>query len=364
MAILDNMVVSSIVGDVDTGGWTANCQLLNDQATAEYGRHVLVWHRTQESGVWPPGYAIALNASIVPKAVNWDRRMSSTEILLGTSHVFLQNAGLQGLFFTDQAHVDPVPVPPDAFDQHEIVTMTLGSIVKHIVEKHTNISQAAGGWVNTDYVQVANSTLVNVRTVRESNSIWSTLKEIGDTEFFVVFFRKDDTLVYDCHPQFAAVLADVTVIFDASMIIGAPSVTYNDLAVPDQVRLYALTDEGDTIRAYYPADITAEGRKHKLTNIRCNTQARLDQLAFRLFNFMQRRYQARITLPGAWGLQFELYDRVGMTYAGTAINGVSFNWANKKFWLSNITVNRLASFGAVSELTLEEEFFGEDYFYA
>jgi hypothetical protein len=351
---VETLIVSTLQGDVDTGGWTCNSGFLNDQALADYGRHAKVFHLPEGNNIWEADWLMGIDGSIIPKTVTWDRKQSATEIVISTSQMFLQNAGIQGIFFSEQ----PAPANP-----HQMTGLNLGKIVKHIVEEHTNCSIAAGGWVDTSGIDTVNSTTVNVYTVRESNSMWSTLKAIADNEFYVVYFTKDDKLLYTQHPMFAAVLPAVTLGIDNTMILGQPRVTYRDMMLPDQVKLYALTDEGTTLQSFYPANMGTEGRIHKISNIRCNTQARLDVLSFRLYNFLRRRYQCDITLPGSWGLLLELYDRVEVTYTGTASNGVAFVWGNKKFWVSKINISRMQGRTATTEFTLEEEFFGEDYFY-
>jgi hypothetical protein len=244
---------------------------------------------------------------------------------------------------------------------HEMTGLNLGKIVEHIVEKHTNLPD----WVDTSGIDTVNSTTLNKLRIDESSSIWNVLQTIASHEFYVVYFTKQDHLIYNCHPAFAATLPAVTMTIDSRYILGQPTVDFRDDILTDQVWLGALTDDGKILESKYPAHMSAEGRIYKnYQGLRCNVLARLDQLAFRQYQHLNRRYIVKLTMPGAWGLLLELYDRISLTYTGTAANGVEFAWAAKKFWLTNISVSRVYDFGAVTELTLEEENFGEGYFYA
>jgi hypothetical protein len=117
-----------------------------------------------------------------------------------------------------------------------------------------------------------------------------------------------------------------------------------------------LTDGGDILTSSYPAQFGSNGRIDRSQNrIRCNSQARLDVLAERYFNFQNREYNVRLMIPGAWGLRLELYDRVYLNYTGTSRNGVDVAFVNAPFWINGINVQRVGNFGAVSELRLEQE---------
>jgi hypothetical protein len=340
--ITQQLLFDSIEGDSETGGWTASCSSLNAQNIAEYGRHVSIYHCPEGGGRWSDDYLLALDGTMFPKSIRWDRGQSATDVVVSTSHAFLQNAGVQGIYFSRQSS----PSNP-----HQMTNLTLGRIVYHIVRYHTNLAD----WVDLSGIDVEGSTAVDVYTVRESNSIWDTLKSIASNEFYVVYFTRTDRLMYRPHPMFDAAPPPPVVTLDRTCIIGQPSIEYRDMVFPDQVQLYALTDTGQILQAFYPSNMGAEGRRHRVTNIRCNSQSRLNTLASRLYQYLRKRFTLTVTLPGSWGLNLELYDRVAVTYSGTASNGVQFNWNQKKFWITSIRVTRLHQFGAVSEITLEEE---------
>lgn len=345
--------IESITGDIGRGGWECTASFINAQGYADYSRRAEVFWLAEGLGVWDADWRCGLRGFILPQSVTWDRGQGKTDVTLATSHVFLENAGLQGMFFSTSA-------TPSPSNKHQAKSWTLGGIIKHIVSEHTNITD----WVDISGIETTNSTSINYYTVQESDSMWDTIKRIGDNEFYVPYFTKSDRLVYNVHPMFASTLPEPVVTFDSSCIIGQPRVEYRYDVMPDQVQLYALTDDGKVLTSFYPDNIASDGRRHKVTNIRCNGQARLDQLAHQLYMFLQRRFRANISIAGAWGLSMELYDRVEVTYSGTSANGVQFVWDQKKFWVSQISVRRVHDFGAVTELVLDEENFSEGYFYS
>lgn len=341
------LIISTINGDADRGGWQVNANFANDHDEAVYGRRVEFYALPEGGGVWEENYKQIINGSLLPQNLIYDRRQSQTAVIVSTSDVFLNNAGLQGIYFTEQSN----PQNP-----HQITGLNLGKIVKHIVEQHTNIStQTAGGWVDTTGIDIVNSTSVDVYTVRQSNSIWQTIADIASNEFYVRYFTKQDRLIYEQHPQFKSAVLDVVVTFNDNNIVGQPELIYRSDVITDQVLLYALTDTGQILTAKYPENVGTDGRRQKYANLRCNSQARLDLLAQRAYKFLNRSYDFRLSIAGPWGVYLELYDRIQVTYTGTIKNGVSITWSQKKFWVKSINVQRIGNFAAVTELYLEEE---------
>jgi hypothetical protein len=162
-------------------------------------------------------------------------------------------------------------------------------------------------------------------------------------------------LIYEPHPQFKADIPDVVLTLDVNNIVAQPELVYRSDVTTDQVLLYALSDTGAILTAEYPANIGTDGRRQKFTNLRCNSQTRLNLLAQRAYKFLNRDYDFRVSVAGPWGIYLELYDRVQVTYTGTDKNGVVIDWNEKKFWVKTINVTRVGNFGAVSEFMLEEE---------
>jgi hypothetical protein len=355
-----SLIVQSIEGDGDRGGWQATASFANDQDEAAYGRRTDLYWTPEGDGVWADEPILAMTGSILPQSVRFDIRQSGTPLTIVTTDAFMTSAGLQGIYFTD---VDP-PTNP-----HQYTDLRLGTTVKHIIEQHTNISSTAnvqntdgtdsgnpiGGWVDTSNIDVIFTTKIDVITVRQANALWQAIKDIGRNEFYVAYMSKDDKFNYEPHPVFKSVLDPFTLAIDDTMIVGQPEIQFRDRVDMDQVVLAALTDDGEILRAEFPTDITAQGRRKNITNLRCNDQNRLDNLAQRAFSFESRLYNLRIQLPGASGLYFELFDRVSFTYSGTARNGVSLSFSAEPFFINKIRVNRVGNFGAITDLELEQE---------
>lgn len=345
-----NLIIQSLSGDATKGGWQASASFANDQEKALYARHVEIYNKLEGGGVWEDNYKISIDGSILPQSVVFDRRQSQTSVTISTSDTFLSNAGFQGVYFVDRSFVNP------PYNPHQIENLNLGKVIKHIVEGHTNIADSVpGGWVDTFGIDTLHSTSIDVITVRNSNSIWQTLETVAKNEFYVRYFTKQDKLIYEPHPQYKAVLPDSVLTLDTSNIVGQPEVIYRTDVAVDQAQLYAITDAGVILTSEYPSNIGTDGRRQKFSNLRCNSQSRLDLLAERAYKFLNRTYNLRVTVGGAWGSRLELYDRVSVTYTGTDRNGVSIDWTDKKFWIDTINVTRIGNFGATTELMLEEE---------
>lgn len=353
-------ILQSIEGDGVRGGWQATGSFANDQDEAVFGRRVDIYFTGEGDGNFIVDPVLGLRGSILPQSVRFDIRQSGTEFTVATTDNFLSNSGLQGIYFTD---TDPATHP------HQYVDLRLGTIVKHIIEQHTNISSTAniqntdgtdsgnpiGGWVDTSGIDVITSTKVDVFTVRQSNSIMQAVKKIAKNEFYVSYFTKRDEFIYEQHPVFKATLDAITLAIDDTMIVGQPEIVFRDQVDMDQVVLSALTDDGDIIRSSFPTAITALGRRLNITNLRCNDQNRLDVLAQRAFSFESRLYNLRLVLPGPWGSYLELFDRVSFTYSGTTRNGVSLTFSAEPFYIEKIRVSRSGNFGALTTLELQQE---------
>lgn len=355
------LVLQSVGGDASRGGWQATGHFANQQDVAAYSRRSYIYYLPEGGGDWDAVYHLGLSGQILPQSVNFNRALSRTQVTIPTADAFLNNAGLQGIYFVD----DATPANP-----HQVNGLNLGAIVQHIIEQHCNISSTAfiqnsdstystnpvGGWCDTSNIDTANSTTADVYTVRQSNSMWTTLRQIAANEFYVCYFDKFNRFNYQVHPQFAAVLPSPVVTLDSSNIIGLPEVTFRDRVLIDQAVLMALTDDGQILTSSYPAQFGSNGRiDRSQNNLRCNSQARLDVLAERYFNFQNRQYGLRVSIAGAWGLMLDLYDRVYVNYTGTSINGADVSFSNEPFWVEGIEVQRVGNFGAISTLTLEQE---------
>lgn len=353
-------ILQSINGDGQRGGWQATGSFANDQDEVAFGRRVDLYFQHAANGFWAPSSIRAMSGSMLPESVRWDIRQSASEVTVTTSNYFLDNSALRGIYFTDS---DP------SFNPHQHNDLRLGAIVQHIIEQHTNISSTAfvqngdstysstlvGGWSDTSNIDTIFSTKVAAFTRRQANSLWQAIKDIAKNEFYVAYFSKDDAFNYEPHPVFKITLDPITVDLDSTMIVGQPVIKYRDKIDLDQAVLSALTDTGTILTSSYPDTIGIQGRTFALTNLRCNDQNRLDNLAQRLFSFENRTYDLRVQLAGPAGLYLELFDRVSLTYSGTARNGVSLSFSAEPFFIDKIRVNRVGNFGAITELDLIQQ---------
>jgi hypothetical protein len=355
-----NFILQSIEGDGDRGGWQATGSFANDQDEAVYGRRVDIYWLPEGDGTWANNSILGMSGSILPQSVRFDIRQSGTPVTVTTSNFFLDGSALRGIYFTD---TDPITNP------HQYADLRLGTIIKHIVEQHTNISSTAnvqnddgtdsgnpiGGWSDTSNTDIIFTTKVDAFTRRQSNSLWQAVKDIGKNEFYVAYFSKDDSFNYEPHPVFKTTLDPFTLAIDDTMIVGQPEIRFRDKVNLDQAVLAALTDEGEILNAQFPTAQTVQGRSLNITNLRCNDQNRLNTLAQRVFSFESRLYDLKLQLPGPAGLYLELFDRVSFTYSGTSRNGVDLSFSAEPFFVNKIRVNRVGNFGAITELELEQE---------
>jgi len=355
-----SLILQSIDGDGDRGGWQATGSFANDQDEAEYGRRVDIYFLTEGDGIWLGTSLLGLSGSILPQSVKWDIRQSGTPVTITTSNFFLDNSALRGIYFTD---TDP-PTNP-----HQYADLRLGTIARHIIEQHSNISSTAtvqnddgtdsgdpiGGWSDTSNIDVVFTTKVDAFTRRQNNSLWQAIKDVAKNEFYVAYFGKNDSFNYEPHPVFKSTLDPFTLAIDANMVIGQPEIQFRDKIDMDQVTLAALTDDGQILNASFPVEMTAQGRSLNITNLRCNDQNRLNTLAQRVFSFESRLYNLKIQLPGPAGLYLELFDRVSFSYTGTARNGVSLSFSAEPFFIKRIRVTRIGNYGAITDLELEQE---------
>jgi hypothetical protein len=340
--------------------WQATGSFANDQDEAVYGRRVDIYWLPEGDGTWANNSILGMSGSILPQSVRFDIRQSGTPVTVTTSNFFLDGSALRGIYFTD---TDPITNP------HQYADLRLGTIIKHIVEQHTNISSTAnvqnddgtdsgnpiGGWSDTSNTDIIFTTKVDAFTRRQSNSLWQAVKDIGKNEFYVAYFSKDDSFNYEPHPVFKTTLDPFTLAIDDTMIVGQPEIRFRDKVNLDQAVLAALTDEGEILNAQFPTAQTVQGRSLNITNLRCNDQNRLNTLAQRVFSFESRLYDLKLQLPGPAGLYLELFDRVSFTYSGTSRNGVDLSFSAEPFFVNKIRVNRVGNFGAITELELEQE---------
>lgn len=385
MADITELVeIDRISASVDSGGWECRFRVKQDTDAIETNQEVFVRWRGGFGG--PPGVErLGFKGYVLPTKLTADLTGSEVEYVAQTSDGFLRRGWLQGISFAEvdaRSHYhefsDDATECPAEIMGHDL---NLGKIIAHILGyydtcvdigpewvAHTNLvfnaANNPNGWIDLSNVETSTWTVGNtggsmattIYIVRETNSIWSRLQEIARNEFFVIHFDKLDNLYYRRHPMFETVLPNVVMTFEDSFGLGPFTATPLGENQIEQVVLHAVTDDEDTLHAYYPASpVFIYGNKEERTNIRCNDQNTLDSWCQRLYEFLNRDYSVRWTAPGACGLLFEILDRVAITYSGTAYNGLHVNWTDKKFWVHEIEVAPHDIFGAVTTFTLEAE---------
>lgn len=375
--------ITQISGSLNRGGWEVQFMLLSPCGVSGARTTNLV-HRWQNVKVkWrgafggPPGISrMAFDGWVIPQRFQFDRTMSTAQFIAQTSDGILRRGWCQGIGFAEVddrdnyhqfEHLDPGCGESMAWD------MRMGKLVKHILGyydecddltspqwvAHTNMvyhpTENPHGWITLDNVDTTASCATERYIVRETNNLWSRLREIARNEFYELVFDKTDTLFYKPHPMYGALPIPVMT-FDESFVLTPPRVQERDVDRLRQVKLHAVTDEGDTMHADYPVSPAhTYGNVLDISRIRCNVQASLDLWAERKYKFENRAYTVRWTAPGLCGLLFEILDRVQITYSGTDANGVHLDWNAKRFWIHEIVVTPDPAHGGRTVFTLEEE---------
>lgn len=387
MIDIDNAEVVRINGSEQRGGWECVLRVTQDTDILEINQHVVLTWRGGFSG--PPGIIrTAFDGNVMSARTQFDRPTSVVDIVAQTTDGAIREYGwLQGLGLADTA-----ADPRDHYHQWDSVTgggaaerLTIGRIIRHIMGfydslgvppasnpdwvAHTNLVHHPvhnpNGWVSLSKVETVpfnaaanpgGTMRVNRINVHQTSNLWSRMRELAHYEFFHLYFDKSDTLHYERHPMFQAVLPIPVMTFDEDFCLGQPVVEDRANKRIEQVRFAAVTDEGDVLHSNYPASpVYVYGNVPQEDKLRCNDQNTLDSWAQRVYLFENRDYTVKWTVPGLCGLLFEILDRVRVTYSGTTKNGVHYSWNQKKFWIHDITVTPDNMFGGVTEFTLEAE---------
>ncbi len=370
----DDIRITEITGSLERGGWEAQFTALNDTDLFERWQEMIVtWHPALGSGFGAP--RTGFKGFVLPQRFEYDLAGSQMNGVAQTSDGFLRRAWLQGIGFAEVAaranyhQFDTVGAATATMDDW----MTLGKIVTHILGyldtfvdlgptwiAHTNMVfhpvQNPHGWISLDNVELENSAHVTRYIVRETDNLWTRLRDIAENEFYVIVFDKQDTLWYKPHPMYLAVLPPPVMTFDEDFVAAKPVVEFRDIEQLRQVKLHAVDDNADLLHSEFPAAPThTYGNVLEISRIRVNEQATLDLWAERKFKFETRPWTVQWTAPGLCGLLFEILDRVQITYTGTTQNGVHIDWLNKKFWIHDIRVEFDGPFTGRTIFRLEAE---------
>jgi len=272
--ISDDIAINSINANLGRGGWECRFTSLTETDLVVNNQRINIKWRPALGGP-PTGERMALRGYTQPIRFTFDTTGSRTEFTAQTSDGFLRRAWLQGIGFAQvaaRAHYHQ-------FDAGR--NMTIGRLVEHILGyydnfggapvpqpawvAHTNLvyhpTENPHGWITLDDVELAefdptanpDGTMRTDRyIVRETYNIWSRLQEIARTEFYVVYFDKLDNIHYCKHPMFQTVLPPVVMTFDENFCLTPPAVEIRDESAVNQMTLHAVTDEGDTMHAWFP----------------------------------------------------------------------------------------------------------------
>lgn len=390
--VSEHIKISRIDGSLQRGGWQIYFNVLGDTDLFEtYQRITIYWTGAFGSGDFEGVGRLAFKGHVIPLRFRFDRTGSQAEYLAQTTDGMLRLGWLQGIHFVDTNAIARLNYHRFDSVTGVIERMTMGRIVRHLLGyydslgvppttnpdwvAHTNLVFSAAhnphGWITLDNVTTIpfadpaalnGSMRVNRYIVRETDNLWSSIRQIAQNEFFVAYFDKQDNFYYMRHPMYATVLPTPVMTFDQSFVIGRPVVEVRSHAgvtgsgVVRQVILHAVQDAGTTIHAEYPTSPThVYGKVEERTYIRCNSQDALDRWAYVLYMFLNRDSTVRWTAPGLSGLLFDILDRVQITYTGTTENGVHIDWTEKKFWIHEIAVTPSEEHSGTSQFVLEAE---------
>lgn len=330
------------MGDIAQGGYVATLTGWNEQCEYPAYRAMTLYNRNFSATTWEGTERVAMTGFIEPQVFTVSRTASTQTVALYSYHKAFESVGVTGCYFTDSAPGTP----------HDLNTnATLADVVNHLATVHISIS----GGFTTDIDSESESTVFGAGyIVKESRSLWSALQAVASDEFYVLYWTRQNQLVYKQHPQFRVAGApDSVATLNSSNLLAPYVITVRTERKPRNVVLLGLTSAGAVLESTYPAGVAVDVRGKKF-EIRCETQVRLDVLAQRQYEWLVRDYDVTVQLAGAW--DFELYDHTLLTLAGTATNGMEISWVGKSFYVSRVTYRKSTVFGYVTELALDEGF--------
>lgn len=387
--VSDDLRITNINGSLQRGGWECRITSLSPRDAPDGDYEDITYGETASTDIFQPwqmmcikwrgGFGtcpgtqrLAFKGWTIPSRFQFDKASSRSEFVAQTSDGALRKGWVQGISFVDVGAAARTSYHDFS---NASVNMRLSLLVRHIMGYYDNYGDLAAAWIahtnmvydaannphgwvaltaaNMDY---ASSVRVDRYNVRETDNLWTRLREMARNEFYEILFDKADNMHYQPHPMFGAVLPAPVMVFDEDFCVVPPTVEVRDVDVVRQVKLHAVEDDGSTLHASYPALPTfTYGNVLDISRIRCNVQATLDLWAERKYHFENREHTVRWTAPGLCGLLFEILDRVSITYTGTSANGVHLDWMEKKFWIHEIDVTPDDRFGGTSTFLLEEE---------
>jgi len=349
-----NLVPLQLNGDLRRGGWLLSGQVGNDTDAVTRGLNI------QAMGKSLAGSDMVLSEyfnghALADPDFRFSRYQSDMRWQAGTADNFLRGEALQSLSFTEQA---------SPANSHEFTGLNFGKIITHIMEQHTNfIFDADGsngspdGIIFSTDIDITNSTPIELFIIRDTNNLWSTLQKIGGGEtgggeFYRIFFKRTNELVYQPAPPFISPQAASKGTINKGHIRGQVQVKFNNSQPGQrigQVDITTVKDSDEVFKSKFPSD-PVDGKifkKHR--GIWANSQARSDTLAERLFKWLTRLYTVTLEVDpglitfGDDGQGLELGDRLILDYDGptedaTTGHGVAVNFNSQSMFVYGVSV--------------------------
>ena len=140
--LFKDYVSISVQGSISQGGWTASIVSNDPDSITQY--LIISVYITEYWGdpLVADNQLLLLKGQIVPQtlAINWEKSRASA--VIATAHDALNLCEIQAVGYAEK----PVPA-----NEHQMTTLTLGRIVEHMLDRHTNLvydaSDNPDGWV-------------------------------------------------------------------------------------------------------------------------------------------------------------------------------------------------------------------------
>lgn len=316
----------SAQGDIDRGGWTASLVISDPAEVRDYlSVAIYVQECWGESLVSDPNFLI-MAGRVVPQALTVDWEKERLGAIVVTSHDLLNLCEIQPVGYAQH------PTPTHA---HQLTTLSIPHIVKHMLEGHTNFvynaSSNPDGWVTLNGIDLTAGDSTFTRFSVRRGYIWPIIQKLASDEAKVAYFDRSDDLYYDYHPMFKSPLPSKVVTLDASMWISITPVPRQGKTA--QIRARGEQDDGTIVEAVYPPVAKGYGRVTPV-NVRCNDPATLAAIAEYEYRWQTRPYDLVVKMKAC---RLGLGDRVGITFSGIAHTGEKIDWHDEDFYVQSVS---------------------------
>ena len=337
---LDNVIGLSLMASLRRGGWEATLRIGADGDALADWQIVEIWLRqlwADPDAAWhDEGWKRIMKGYALPKEIRRDWKRGDFDVVTATSHRMLRNMECQYIAFLE----DATPA-----HNHELVDLTLGYMIQHVLDSHTNIIYDAAtnpeGWATYSGINLTvggEFDWFGLGRERGLIRIWPTLAAFAKGYGLITYFNKFDDFFWGPHPMFDSPLPGSVVTLTTDFW---DTIKIRWLGQEKRVRQAHITadqDDGTTLIGTYP-DLSAPPDTNWyygndiFGRIRCNEQAELNDVAERIQRFANRDYDVEIETWGLW--DFELADRVRITYVNTADD---IDWTTKSFYVESIKI--------------------------